>query len=89
MNAPVLAWLFTHTNHQQRHHFMELETSIPNYACNGIVWDRLFGTYTEAAVEQTGIGPIQPRIRGMFLLPVREPGTADTVASHRHRDANL
>jgi len=83
MNTPVLAWFFTHSNHHRRHHSNEFETSNTNYACNAIVWDRLFGTYSEAAVQQTGIGPVQPRIRDMFLLPFREPGTADTVATRR------
>jgi len=83
MNTPVLAWLFTHSNHHRRHHSNEFDISNTNYACNAIVWDRLFVTHTEADVEQTAIGPVQPRIRNMFLLPFREPDTADTVASRR------
>jgi len=83
MNTPVLAWFFTHSNHHRRHHSNEFETSNTNFACNAIVWDRVFGTYSEAPVDQTGIGPVQPRIRDMFLLPFREPENADTVASRR------
>lgn len=88
MNTPVLAWLFTHSNHHRRHHSMEFRTSNTNYACNAIVWDRIFGTYSEAAVEQTGIGPVQPRIRDMFLLPLREPEQADTVATRRQTSSS-
>lgn len=88
MNTPVLAWFFTHSNHHRRHHSMEFQTSNTNYACNAIVWDRIFGTYSEAAVEQTGIGPVQPRIRDMFLLPLREPEQADTVATRRQTSSS-
>lgn len=87
MNTPVLAWLFTQSNHHRRHHSMDFDTSNTNYACNAILWDRLFGTYSEAEVDQTGIGPVQPRIRDMFLLPFREPEQADTVAKRR-RDSS-
>ncbi|MEX2497311.1 MAG: sterol desaturase family protein [Wenzhouxiangellaceae bacterium] len=83
MNTPVLAWLFTHSNHHRRHHSMEFKTSNTNYACNAILWDRVFGTYSEAPVQQTGIGPVQPRIRDMFLLPFREPEQVDTIAKRR------
>lgn len=86
MNTPMLARLITHSNHHRRHHSNEFETSNTNYACNAIVWDRVFGTYSEAYVAQTGIGPVQPRIRDMFLLPFREPANADTVA--RRRDSS-
>lgn len=85
MNTPVLAWFFTHSNHHRRHHAMDFATSNTNYACNAILWDRLFGTYSDAAVEQTGLSPVQPKIRDMFLLPFREPEQADTVAN-RKRD---
>lgn len=91
MNTPVLAWFFTQSNHHRRHHSIEFETSNTNYACNAILWDRLFGTYSETEVDQTGIGPIQPTIRDMFLLPFREPEQVDTVAKRRREspdDAN-
>lgn len=85
MDTPILAWLFTHSNHHRRHHSMEFKTSNTNYACNAILWDRVFGTYSNAAVQHTGIGPIQPGIKAMFLLPFREPAQADTIASRRRK----
>jgi len=85
MNTPVLSWFFTHSNHHRRHHSMDFDTSNTNYACNAIVWDRVFGTYSNAPVTQTGIGPVQPGIRQMFLLPFREPEQADTVSTRRVR----
>jgi len=87
MDTPLLARFFTHSNHHRRHHSMQFETSNTNYACNAIIWDRLFGTYSQAPVEQTGIGPVQPRIRDMFLLPFREPEQADTVARRRRESS--
>jgi len=83
MNTPVLAWFMTHSNHYRRHHSQEFNTSNTNYACNAILWDRVFGTYSEASVQQTGIGPVQPTMTEMFLLPFREPEQADTVATRR------
>lgn len=83
MDTPVLAWIFTHSDRQRRHHPVEYETSNTSFACNAIIRDRLFGTYADGAVEQTGIGPVQPSIRDMFLLPLREPELADTVAMRR------
>ena len=83
MNTPVLAWFMTHSNHHRRHHWQEFKTSNTIYACNAILWDRVFGTYSEASVQQTGIGPVQPTMTEMFLLPFREPKQADTVATRR------
>ncbi|RDZ27255.1 sterol desaturase family protein [Lysobacter silvisoli] len=81
MRTPGFSWLVTSSNHHRRHHSAVFEDSNTNYACNAIVWDRLFGTYSEGPVAQTGIGPSQPGLWRMYLLPFREPGDADTVAS--------
>ena len=43
---------------------------------------------SEASVQQTGIGPVQPTITEMFLLPFREPEQADTVATRRRNLSN-
>ena len=81
MDTPVFNWFFTSSNQHRRHHSTVFEVSNTNYACNAIVWDRLFGTYSHGEVEQTGIGPRQPTFREMFLLPWREPDGADTAAT--------
>ncbi len=81
MDTPVVNWLFTNSNQHRRHHSTVFEVSNTNYACNAIIWDRLFGTYSEGEVEQTGIGPRQPTFGEMFLLPWREPDDADTAAT--------
>lgn len=80
METPGFSWVVTASNHHRRHHSVVFEESNTNYACNAIIWDRLFGTYSSGAVRQTGIGPRQPALWRMFLLPFREPDDADTVA---------
>ncbi len=81
MNAPLFNLLFTSSDQHRRHHSAIFAESNTNYACNAIVWDRLFGTFSRGPVAQTGIGPSQPGLWQLFLLPLREPADADTVAS--------
>ncbi|MEG3190802.1 sterol desaturase family protein [Lysobacter sp. D1-1-M9] len=42
MDTPVVNWLFTSSNQHRRHHSQVFEDSNSNYACNAILWDRLF-----------------------------------------------
>jgi sterol desaturase/sphingolipid hydroxylase (fatty acid hydroxylase superfamily) len=84
METPVFNWLFTASNQHRRHHSAVFKESNTNYACNAILWDRLFGTYSSGDVRQTGIGPTQPTLRQMFLLTFREPRDAETVTSRKH-----
>lgn len=81
MNTPVLRWFFTSSVHHHRHHSVVFEQSNSNYSCNAILWDRLFGTYSQGPVEQTGIGPQEPTFVQKLLLPIREPAYADTAIS--------
>ncbi|SKA12526.1 sterol desaturase family protein [Novilysobacter spongiicola] len=81
MRTPMLDWFFTSSNQHRRHHSQVFEHSNSNYACNAIMWDRLFGTYSDGDVEQTGIGPRQPSVWEMLRMPWREPGDVDTAAS--------
>jgi len=81
MDTPLLNWFFTSCNQHRRHHSQVFEHSNSNYACNAIVWDRLFGTYSDGDVEQTGIGSRQPSLAEMLRMPWREPVDADTAAS--------
>ena len=86
IDTPLLRWVFTTSNQHRRHHSAVFEASNSNYACNAILWDRLFGTFSRGPVHQTGIGPTQPGLWRMFLLPFREPPDVDTVST-RARDA--
>ncbi|WP_295363112.1 sterol desaturase family protein [Arenimonas sp.] len=85
MDTPVLNWFFTSANQHRRHHSRVFEDSNTNYACNAILWDRLFGTFSRGEVEQTGIGPFEPSLGQKFMLPFREPAFADTAATRAHR----
>jgi sterol desaturase/sphingolipid hydroxylase (fatty acid hydroxylase superfamily) len=86
MDTPVFNLFFTGSDQHRRHHSVVFEESNTNYACNAILWDRLFGTFSRGEVRQTGIGPTQPALWRMFLLPFREPQDVDTVST-RSREA--
>lgn len=83
MATPGLRWFITSSDQHRRHHSVVFEESNSNYACNAIIWDRLFGTYAEGPVAQTGIGPHQPDAVALLALPFREPADADTVATRK------
>ena len=83
MATPVLSWLVTSSEQHRRHHSRVFEESNSNYACNAILWDRLFGTFGGWSTAQTGIGPREPGLGELLLLPFKEPGDADTVAKRR------
>lgn len=85
MDTPVLNWFFTSSHQHRRHHSQVFEHSNSNYACNAILWDRVFGTYSDGEVEQTGIGPRQPGLWEMLRMPWREPDDADTAATRARR----
>ena len=85
METPVFSALFTCSDQHRRHHSAVFEDSNTNYACNAILWDRVFGTYSRGPVLQTGIGPTQPPLWRMFLLPFGEPDGVDTVATRARR----
>lgn len=84
MRTPLFGAVFTASHQHRRHHSEVFEESNSNYACAAIVWDRLFGTYSEGPVARTGIGGEQPPIWRMYLLPFREPEGVDTVATRAH-----
>ena len=83
-DTPGLRWLVTSSAHHRRHHSSVFEDSNSNYSCNAIIWDRLFGTFSEGPVTQTGIGPLEPTFLQKLLLPLREPVYADTAATRKH-----
>lgn len=78
LNTRVIGWLFTTNRYHIHHHSMVLEESNTNFGCAAIVWDRLFGSFRDAATTQTGTGPTQPSLWGIFLMPYREPRDTQT-----------
>ena len=83
-DTPGLRWLVTSSAQHRRHHSAVFKDSNSNYSCNAIVWDRLFGTFSEGPVTQTGIGPHEPTFLQKLLLPLREPVYADTATTRKH-----
>ncbi len=74
-----LGLFFTNSVQHSRHHSTVFAESNTNFSCNALIWDRLFGTFSRGAVEQTGIGPTEPDLLAKLLLPVREPDDIQTA----------
>lgn len=83
MNTPIFSFFLTTSDQHRRHHSAVFDESNSNYACNAIIWDRLFGTYSMGPVKQTGIGPRQPGIWELLTLPFGEPKDVDTVSTRK------
>lgn len=71
IDPPLLRLLLTNSNQHRVHHSRRTEQSNRNFACNAIVWDRLFGTFAAEPVSRTGTGPRQPGLRDMLMAPFR------------------
>lgn len=87
MATPGFSWIITSSDQHRRHHSAVFDQSNSNYACNAILWDRLFGTFGVGELHQTGIGPSQPTVAQLFMLPWREPRDADTIATRVAKSA--
>lgn len=74
LGAPGIRWFITTGADHRLHHSMIREQSDRNFACNAIIWDRLFGTYRKGNVEQTGTGPRQPGALELLILPFKSDG---------------
>ena len=81
-NSKWLGLFFTNSAHHSLHHSAVFKQSNTNYSCNAIIFDRIFGTYSEGAVEQAGIGATEPGLAEKLMLPVRQP-TNITTAPHK------
>ena len=73
LNTRGIGCLFTTNRYHQHHHSRVLEESNSNYGCAVILWDRLFGTFSDAPTLATGIGNTEPSLIRKALLPFREP----------------
>ncbi|HMB38957.1 MAG TPA: sterol desaturase family protein [Wenzhouxiangellaceae bacterium] len=78
LGAPGIRWIVTTGADHRVHHSMVREQSDRNYACNAIIWDRLFGTHAIGEVSQTGTGSHQPDPLHLALLPFRKAGRRGT-----------
>lgn len=84
LNTRGIGWLFTTNRYHIRHHSAVLEQSNTNYGCAAIVWDRLFGTFVDSAIEEAGTGPTEPSMWQKFLMPWIEP--PDTAIAPNHSE---
>ncbi len=79
LNTRYVGLLFTTNRYHLLHHSSDLAESNTNFGCAAIVWDRVFGTFSDRVVEDVGTGPTEPTIGQKLLMPFREP--ADTNVS--------
>ena len=55
-----------------------LDESTTGYGRAIILWDHLFGTFSNGATAETGTGPTEPSLWRKFLMPFTEPDDAGT-----------
>ena len=79
LNSKVIGWLLTTNRYHIHHHSMVREESNTNYGCACILWDRVFGTFSDADTEETGIGKTQPTYAELFLMPFEEPKSSEVA----------
>ncbi|MEM9304005.1 MAG: sterol desaturase family protein [Pseudomonadota bacterium] len=79
LNSRVIGWFFTTNSYHIHHHSMVREESDTNYGCACILWDRVFGTFSDADTRETGIGGTQPSYPELFLMPFKEPQSSEVA----------
>ena len=57
LNEKVIGWLFTVNKHHIHHHSVVHVESNTNFGCAAIVWDRIFGTFSNGQTLETGVAP--------------------------------
>ena len=72
-NSKGIGWLLTTNHYHIHHHSLVIEESNTNYGCAIILWDRLFGTFSDNNTIETGIGPSEPSMWNKLLIPLKEP----------------
>lgn len=77
LNSRGIGWVFTTNAWHIRHHSADLGESNTNFGCAAILWDRVFGTFGDSGVVDTGIGPREPTTYEKLLMPIREPRGSD------------
>lgn len=77
LNSRGIGWLLTTNRYHVHHHSVVVAESNTNYGCAVILWDRLFGTFSDAPTREAGSGPTEPTLWQKTLMPIWEP--RDTV----------
>ncbi len=73
----IMGWFFNTPQYHQLHHSCNYDESNTNYGCVIIVWDRLFGTFSDKDhIEKLGNGTGQPlSILTQLSIPFRSDET--------------
>lgn len=79
LNSKVIGIFFTTNRYHIHHHSMVREESNTNYGCACILWDRLFGTFSDVDTKEAGIGKTQPTYAELFLMPFEEPRASEVA----------
>lgn len=77
MNSRVIGWLFTTNQYHICHHSLDLVESNTNFGCAAIVWDRVFGTFSDNRAMAVGSGPIEPSTWHKLIMPIKEYEVSD------------
>lgn len=56
LTSGMFGWLFTTPESHQLHHSLDYKQSNTNFGCTVILWDRLFGTFSDNKVGRVGNG---------------------------------
>ena len=79
MRIGPLNWVFSMAELHRWHHSRLVRESNTNYGCAIILWDRIFGTYSNGATTEIGTGPTEPSLWQKFQMPFVEPDDTATA----------
>ena len=79
LNSSVIGWVFTTNKYHIHHHSAVFHESNTNFGCATIIWDHLFGTFSDEDTQEVGTGPSEPSLWQKAVMPFTEP--ADTATS--------
>ncbi len=79
LNSRGIGWLLTTNRFHIHHHSVVLDESNTNYGCAVILFDRVFGTFSDAETRETGTGPTEPDMWHKFIMPFVEPEDTATA----------
>ena len=83
MNSRVIGWLFTTNQYHICHHSLDLAESNTNFGCAAIVWDRMFGTFSDNRAVAVGSGPKEPSTWHKLMMPIKEYEVSDIAPAGR------
>ena len=76
-NSRLIGWVFTTNQYHICHHSLDLAESNTNFGCAAIVWDRVFGTFSDNRAVAVGSGPVEPSTWHKLIMPIKEYEVSD------------